>query len=117
MASTLPPAPTPNHDELAKLEASAASAARLLKMLASEQRLVLLCQLAEGEHSVNDLAQHVGLAQSAASQHLAKLRADGLVTTRREGQTIFYKLSDPAAIRVIDTLCDIYGKPSARKAT
>ncbi|MGE5501073.1 MAG: ArsR/SmtB family transcription factor [Ignavibacteriales bacterium] len=88
-----------------------------MKMLASEQRLILLCQLAEGEHSVNDLAHHVGLAQSAASQHLAKLRADGLVTTRRDGQTIFYRLSDPAAIRVIDTLCDIYGRPSARTAT
>ena len=57
---------------------------------------------------MGDLAKHVGLAQSAASHHLAKLRAEGLVTTRREAQTIYYSLSDPAALRVIDTLCDIY---------
>lgn len=89
-----------------------------MKLLASEQRLILLCQVAEGERSVNELAHYVGLAQSAASQHLAKLRADGLVATRRDGQTIYYRLTDPAAIRVIDALCDIYGKaPSARQAT
>jgi DNA-binding transcriptional ArsR family regulator len=117
MASAPPPAPPSNPDGLAKLEASAASAARLMKMLASEQRLILLCRLAGGEHSVNELAHHVGLAQSAASQHLAKLRADGLVTTRRDGQTIYYRLSDPAAIRVNVTLCDIYDSPSARAAT
>jgi DNA-binding transcriptional ArsR family regulator len=109
---------TPDHDDLARLEASASAAARLMKLLASEQRLVLLCQLAEGERSVGDLATYVGLAQSAASQHLAKLRVDGLVATRREGQTIYYRLVDPAAIKVIDTLCEIYGQPaSARQAT
>jgi len=112
-----PPASPPYHD-LARLEASAATAARLMKMLASEQRLILLCQLAEGERSVGDLATYVGLAQSAASQHLAKLRADGLVATRREGQTIFYRLVDPAAIKVIDTLCEIYNQPASdRQAT
>ena len=94
--------------ELAELEASAAAATRLLKMLASEQRLILMCRLADGECSVGDLAEHVGLAQAAASQHLAKLRAAGLVTTRREAQTIYYRLSDPDAARVIDLLCDIY---------
>lgn len=112
-----PPA-TPPQQDLARLEASAAAAARLMKLLASEQRLVLLCQLAEGERSVGDLATYVGLAQSAASQHLAKLRVDGLVATRRDGQTIYYRLVDPAAIKVIDTLCEIYGQPaSARQAT
>lgn len=118
MASALPPAPPPDRDELARLEASAASAARLLKMLASEQRLILLCKLLEGERSVNELAGYVGLAQSAASQHLAKLRAHSIVATRRDGQTIYYRMADPNAIRVIDTLCSIYGKaPSARQAT
>ena len=96
--------------EIEALEARAGAAARLLKMLANEQRLVLLCRLAEGEASVGELAQHVGLAQSAASQHLAKLRADGLVATRREAQTIYYRLDDDAAARVIGLLCDIYGK-------
>lgn len=107
---TAGPAPTPA--ELADLEASAAAAARLMKLLSSEQRLILLCRLMDGECSVGNLAGYVGLAQSAASQHLAKLRAEGLVATRRDGQTIFYRLADPAAIRVIDTLCDIYRRPA-----
>jgi ArsR family transcriptional regulator, virulence genes transcriptional regulator len=104
----------PDPAELAALEASASAAARLMKLMSSEQRLIILCRLGDGECSVGDLAQHVGLAQSAASQHLAKLRAEGVVGTRREGQTIYYRLTDPAAARVIDTLCDIYrGKPAS----
>ncbi len=94
--------------DLSELADSAHSAARLLKLLASEQRLLLLCRLIEGETSVGELAQHARLAQSAASQHLAKMRAEGLVATRRDAQTIFYRLADPAAVRVLDTLCDIY---------
>lgn len=102
----------PHPTELAELTASAAAATRLLKMLASEQRLILMCRLSEGECSVGELAEHVGLAQAAASQHLAKLRAAGLVATRREAQTIYYRLSDPGAARVIDLLCDIYRGPA-----
>lgn len=98
----------PKPEELAELEASAAAATRLMKLLANEQRLILLCRLIDGECSVGELADYVGLAQSAASQHLARLRAEGVVSTRREAQTIFYRLTDPAAVRVIDTLCDIY---------
>jgi DNA-binding transcriptional ArsR family regulator len=79
-----------------------------MKLLANEQRLILLCRLGEGECPVGELAQHAGLAQSAASQHLAKLRAEGLVATRRHAQTIYYRLVDPATVRVIDLLCDIY---------
>jgi DNA-binding transcriptional ArsR family regulator len=97
--------------ETAALEASAAAATRLLKMLASEQRLILLCRLSEGEASVGELAKHVGLAQAALSQHLAKLRAEGLVATRRDAQTIYYRLDDEHAARVIDLLCDIYKTP------
>jgi DNA-binding transcriptional ArsR family regulator len=93
---------------ISELEASAMAASRLLKLLASEQRLLLLCRLHEGECSVGDLARHSGLSQTAASQHLAKLRAENLVSTRRDAQTIFYRLADPAAERVIQTLCDIY---------
>ncbi len=105
----------PDPAELIELEASAAAATRLMKLLANEQRLILLCRLIEGECSVGELADYVGLAQSAASQHLAKLRAEGVVSTRREAQTIFYRLTDPAATRMIDTLCDIYrGKPVTR---
>jgi DNA-binding transcriptional ArsR family regulator len=116
MASSSPPAA--RNPDFARLEARASAAARLMKMLASEQRLILLCRLAEGERSVGDLATYVGLAQSAASQHLAKLRTDGLVATRRHGQTIYYRLVDPAAIKVIDTLCEIFDQPpSDRQAT
>lgn len=103
----------PSPHELAELEASAAAATRMMKLLANEQRLILLCRLIEGECSVGDLADYVGLAQSAASQHLAKLRAEGVVSTRREAQTIYYRLTDPAAARVIDTLCAIYRAPKA----
>jgi ArsR family transcriptional regulator, virulence genes transcriptional regulator len=99
----------PEADQLEALNSRAASAARLLKLLASEQRLRMLCRLGEGEASVNELAHFAGLAQSATSQHLAKLRAEGLVAIRREGQTIHYRLSDPAAVRLIDALCEIYG--------
>ena len=103
----------PSSAELSELEDSAQSAARMLKLLASEQRLLLLCRLIEGETSVGVLAEHAKLAQSAASQHLAKMRAEGLVATRREAQTIYYRLEDPAAMRVLDTLCDIYrGRPA-----
>jgi DNA-binding transcriptional ArsR family regulator len=85
-----------------------------MKLLASEQRLILLCRLSEGECSVGDLSEYVGLAQSATSQHLAKMRAEGLVTTRRHAQTIYYTLADPAASRVIDLLCDIYRGKATR---
>jgi DNA-binding transcriptional ArsR family regulator len=94
--------------DVSELAASAHAAARLLKLLASEQRLLLLCRLIEGEASVGDLAAHARLAHSATSQHLGKMRAEGLVATRRDAQTIYYRLADPAAVRVLDTLCDIY---------
>jgi DNA-binding transcriptional ArsR family regulator len=110
MNSIAPIGPTPR--EALDLADSAHAAARLLKMLASEQRLLLLCRLVDGEASVGDLATHVGLAQSATSQHLAKMRAEGLVATRRDAQTIYYRLADPAAMRVLDTLCEIYRAPA-----
>jgi DNA-binding transcriptional ArsR family regulator len=100
--------PLPPVDDIQDLASSAHAAARLLKLLASEQRLLILCRLIDGEASVGDLAVYVGLAQSATSQHLAKMRAEGLVATRREAQTIFYRLADPAAVRVLETLCDVY---------
>ncbi len=87
------------------------AAARLLKLLASEPRLLLLCRLIEGEASVKDLADYAGMSPSTTSQHLAKMRAEGLVGTRREAQTIYYRLADPAAMRVLDTLSDIYRGP------
>ena len=76
-------------------------AVRLLKALANERRLMILCVLGERETSVGDLALRVGLSQSALSQHLAKLREDGLVTTRRQAQTVFYSLASREAAEVI----------------
>ena len=86
----------------------ALDASRLLKALANESRLMVLCSLCEREMSVGELNARVPLSQSALSQHLAVLRRDGLVTTRREAQTIYYSLVDGPAARVIDTLHGIY---------
>ena len=90
------------------MRAHAADAAQLLRALANDRRLMLLCLLAERERSVGELNARVSLSQSALSQHLAVLRADGLVATRREAQTIFYSLADGPARRVIETLHAIY---------
>jgi DNA-binding transcriptional ArsR family regulator len=94
------------------LEPRAAEAARLLKLLANEQRLTVLCRLSGTELSVTELGEYVNLSQSALSQHLAKLRADGLVATRRDAQTIYYRVADPIAERLIGVLCEVYGGPS-----
>lgn len=107
------PSPTdplapPSPAALAELEASAGPAARLMRLFANEQRLMLMCRLSEGECAVGELATFVGLSQSACSQHLARLRGEGVIAPRREAQTIYYAIADPAAARVIDLLCDIY---------
>ncbi|MBS4045723.1 MAG: winged helix-turn-helix transcriptional regulator, partial [Alphaproteobacteria bacterium] len=81
--------------DLNQLKASAAEASRFLRALANEKRLLTLCQLVGREQSVGALAETVGLSQSALSQHLTKLREDGLVATRRDSQTIYYRLADP----------------------
>jgi len=96
-------------DELNRFEAAAVRASRMLKALAHDGRLLVLCQLVGGELQAGQLASH--LSQSALSQHLARLRADGLVATRREGQAIFYAIADPAVKRIIATLADIYCPP------
>lgn len=100
--------------DLALFEESAARAANLLRLLANEKRLMILCQLAEGELSVGQIQPRVGLSQSALSQHLALLRAEGVVATRRAGQTIHYRLADPAAARVIETLAELFCPPDMR---
>lgn len=95
--------------ELQMLAAQAASAARMLKLLGNENRLLILCSLAaQGEMKVGDIVEAVGLSQSALSQHLALMRADGLVAFRRESQTLYYRISDPRAARLLKLLKDIY---------
>lgn len=99
-----------------ELTAKAAEAARLLALLANQRRLAILCQLVGGERSVGALVKAVGLTQSALSQHLAKLRSAGIVATRRDAQTVFYRLASAAAGSVMKTLADIYCDGSPRKA-
>jgi len=91
-----------------EMQQHAGDAEQLLKALANANRLMILCTLAEGEHSVGELNDRIDLSQSALSQHLAVLRRDGLVATRRESQTIYYSLSEGPAARVIDLLHDMY---------
>ncbi len=94
--------------DAARFEASAAAAAQLLKALANERRLMILCQLSGGEMTVGALQPRVGLSQSALSQHLAVLRGDGLVATRRDGQAVHYSICDPAAAQLMTTLAAIF---------
>jgi ArsR family transcriptional regulator, virulence genes transcriptional regulator len=94
---------------IASLERRAVEAAQLLKLLANENRLLILCRLAaEREMPVGELAKAVGLSQSALSQHLAKMREEGLVGTRRQAQTVFYRIADPDARRILTLLKNIY---------
>jgi ArsR family transcriptional regulator, virulence genes transcriptional regulator len=94
---------------LAELERKAADAAALLKLLANEHRLLILCRLAvDGEMSVTRLTDAAGLSQSALSQHLARMREEGLVATRREAQTIFYRIADPNAAKLLKALKGIF---------
>lgn len=99
---------TLTHIDLADFESRAGEAATLLRALGNEKRLMVLCRLKDGECSVGELLPHTGLSQSALSQHLAKLREEGVVATRRDGQAIFYRIADPSALQLILTLADIY---------
>jgi ArsR family transcriptional regulator, virulence genes transcriptional regulator len=93
----------------APFEVQAAKAAQFLKLMANEHRLLVLCHLLEaGEASVTELVRETRLSQSALSQHLAKLREDGLVTFRREAQTLFYRVCDSRAECVLGVLKDIF---------
>lgn len=87
-----------------QLRDSAGDAERLLKTLANPDRLLLLCQLSQAELNVGELEQQLGIHQPTLSQQLAVLRREGLVTTRREGKQIYYRISSAAALAVIDTL-------------
>ena len=90
------------------LKANAKIAATMMKSMANESRLLILCNLEGKELSVTELNDHLALSQSALSQHLAVLRKSGLVVTRRESQTIYYSLSDGRSSKVIKTLHELY---------
>ena len=96
-------------DGFSEFAGQAAEAVSVLKSIAHEGRLLVLCYLSEaGEMSVGELAERVGLSQSALSQHLAKLRVEGLVATRKQSQTVYYRIDEPKVLRLLFLLHDLY---------
>jgi DNA-binding transcriptional ArsR family regulator len=94
--------------EVKELETKVKVAVNLLKAISNERRLLILCTLYRGEKSVGQLEEIIGLSQSALSQHLARLRRDGVVATRREAQTIYYSLTCDASIAMMRALHDVF---------
>ncbi|MDZ7749373.1 MAG: metalloregulator ArsR/SmtB family transcription factor [Halofilum sp. (in: g-proteobacteria)] len=98
-------APALDPDRMAR---SAGDAARFLRAIGNDNRLMVLCRLVEGELTVGELQARVPLSQSALSQHLAVLRREGLVSTRRSAQNVYYTLADDRARRVLPLLYDMF---------
>lgn len=98
--------------EMALMAAKAEEASRVLTAMANAKRLLVLCNLLDGEKSVGSLAEAVALAPAALSQHLGKMRALGLVETRRDGQTIYYRLASPEVRAILETLYRLYCAPA-----
>ncbi|MEZ0170093.1 ArsR/SmtB family transcription factor [Microvirga sp. TS319] len=97
--------------DLQTFERQAAEVADILRALANERRLMILCKLVQwGEANVTSLAEAAGLSQSALSQHLAKMRDEGIVTFRRERQTIWYRIADPRIEQLFATLYGLFCK-------
>jgi ArsR family transcriptional regulator, virulence genes transcriptional regulator len=106
--NTMPKAP---HD-LTAFTAEANRVADILRALANERRLMILCKLVEwSEATVGSLAEVVGLSQSALSQHLAKMREEGIVTYRRESQTLWYRIADQRTETLLGHLYELYCLP------
>jgi ArsR family transcriptional regulator, virulence genes transcriptional regulator len=105
--------------DLAAFEAQALEVAGILRALANERRLMILCKLVEwGEANVTSLAEAVGLSQSALSQHLAKMREEKIVAFRRDSQTLWYRIADPRIEQLFATLHVLFcrdGKPRSRR--
>jgi DNA-binding transcriptional ArsR family regulator len=104
--------------QIVKLEKKATLAAKALKSLSNKWRLMILCQLVKGEKSVGEIQDVLDLSQSALSQHLAVLRTSGMVTTRRESQSIFYSIKGSEVTVILAALYDAFCSPAAapRKA-
>ncbi|KGE04852.1 ArsR/SmtB family transcription factor [Pseudohaliea rubra] len=94
--------------DLDKMRASALEVTELLKLLGHRDRLLVLCELKTGEASVGDLAQRLGIKQSPLSQHLARMRHYGIVTARREAQSVYYRISDGKVAEVVSLLYKLY---------
>jgi len=102
--------------DIADMEEHAAAACALLKSMANERRLLILCHLADGARTVSELTDLIGLGQSALSQHLAIMRRENLVSTTRMGQSIRYSLSSPEVEAVLKTVYDLYCAPAKARA-
>ena len=114
---SLPAARSRAAPAVAAVQEHATEAAALLKALANDQRLLVLCSLLDASLSVGEINARVPLSQSALSQHLAVLRGAGLVNTRRESQTIYYALADGPALRIMEVLYEAFCGPDARPRT
>ena len=97
--------------DLGQMRRAADAAGRLMKALSNPDRLLLLCQLSQGEMRVGELEALVGIAQPTLSQQLGVLREEGLVTTRREGKNIYYAIASPQALAVMNTLFEQFCAP------
>ena len=102
--------------DIAQLNESAEEASQLLKSLSSPIRLKILCQMVDGECSVGEIAANIGIRDTLASQHLSLLRREGIVATRREAQTIYYRVESAAAHRLLGVLHECYCGTTAAPA-
>ena len=102
--------------ELSDMQSAAGQACRMMKVLANPDRLMILCQLAQGEKRVGELEELLGIVQPTLSQQLTVLRDEELVSTRREGKNIYYQMSSPSAMAIIEVLYTQFCK-STKEAT
>ncbi len=98
--------------ELEQMQDAAEQACKLMKVLANPDRLMILCQLSRGEMRVGDIETLLGIVQPTLSQQLTVLREDGLVSTRREGKSIYYRVNSPQALAVLEVLYNQFCTPS-----
>ena len=98
--------------DLELMQENATRASELMKLLSHPHRLMILCELNQGEQSVGDLAQKIGINQSPLSQHLARMRHEGVVESRREAQTVYYTLAGEEISAVIGLLYSLYCQPA-----
>ena len=99
--------------DLEKMKTSAALACRLMKVMSNPDRLMLLCQLSQGEKRVGELEEILGIVQPTLSQQLTVLREEELVTTRRDGKSIYYQIASPQALAVMNVLFEQFCGPQA----
>lgn len=97
-------------DEIERMMQSACKASNFLKAISHEGRLMILCHLASGEKSVTELEELLSARQAAVSQQLSRLRTEGLVSPRREGKAIYYRLTDKRAVQILDVVYDLFCK-------